>query len=43
MKLIPRDQIKVPTLKELGIDANGVSGDIMQTLGIGPMTFGFLR
>ena len=43
MKLLTKDEIKVPTLKELKIDANGVSGDIMQTLGEGPITCGFFR
>jgi len=43
MKLIPRDQIKVPTLKELGIDADGMLGDILQTPGEGPMTCGFFK
>lgn len=40
MELIPKNKMKIPTLKELGIDADGMSGDISQTVGKGPMTFG---
>lgn len=43
MEFISKDKIKIPTLKELGIDADGMSGDILQTLGTGPMTSGFFK
>ena len=44
MKLIRKNEIKVPTLKECGIEnASGLFGDLIETLGKGPMTCGFFR
>ena len=43
MEFMSHDKIKLPTLKELGIDADGLFGDILQTPGEGPMTCGFFR
>ena len=41
MEFISKNKIKIPTLKDSGINADGTFGDIIQTPGEGPMTCGY--